>query len=237
MKRLLASIHDVSPRFEREVDELLAHLVPHVGERLAMLVVPDHWGSAPLTPAFKARLRDWSDRGIEMFVHGWFHRDTAAHAGAAAFKARHMTAGEGEFLGLDHDEALARMRCGKTLVEDTIGRSAAGFIAPAWLYSDDARRALADVGFALAEDHARVWQPGGAVVARGPVITWASRSRARQLSSLVAAAALRRILQPARTVRIAVHPGDTRVPALMNSITRTFAAFRGHVPAAYADLR
>lgn len=236
MKRLLASIHDVSPRFEREVDQLLAHLYPHVGERLAMLVVPDHWGAAPLTPAFKARLRAWSDRGVEMFVHGWFHRDTSAHAGTAAFKARHMTAGEGEFLGLDHAEALARMRRGKALVEDTIGRRAAGFIAPAWLYSDDARRALGDAGFALAEDHARVWQPGGRIVARGPVITWASRSRARQLSSLAAAAVLRRALQPARTVRVAVHPGDTRVPALMASIDRTFAAFRGHAPVAYADL-
>lgn len=237
MKRLLASIHDVSPRFEREVDLLLAHLAPHVGERLAMLVVPDHWGGAPLTPAFKARLRDWSDRGIEMFVHGWFHRDTSDHVGAAAFKARHMTAGEGEFLGLDHAEALARMQRGKALVEDTIGRAAAGFIAPAWLYSDDARRALGEAGFALAEDHARVWQPSGQVLARGPVITWASRSRPRQLSSLAAAALLRRMLQPARTVRVAVHPGDTRVPALMRSITRTLGAFRNHSPAAYADLR
>ncbi len=237
MKRLLASIHDVSPRFEREVDLLLAHLAPHVGERLAMLVVPDHWGGAPLTPAFKARLRDWSDRGIEMFVHGWFHHDTSDHAGTAAFKARHMTAGEGEFLGLDHAEALARMQRGKALVEDTIGRAAAGFIAPAWLYSDDARRALGDAGFALAEDHARVWQPSGQVLARGPVITWASRSRPRQLSSLAAAALLRRMLQPARTVRVAVHPGDTRVPALMRSITRTLGAFRNHSPAAYADLR
>lgn len=236
MKRLLASIHDVSPRFEGEVDRLLAHLAPHVGERLAMLVVPDHWNAAPLTPAFKARLRAWSDRGVEMFVHGWSHRDDAAHRGVAALKARHMTAGEGEFLGLDHAEALSRMRRGKALIEDATGRASAGFIAPAWLYSDDARRALADAGFALAEDHAAVWAPGGDVVARGPVITWASRSRARQLSSLAAAAVLRRALQPARVVRIAVHPGDTRVPALLASIDRTFAAFRDHAPARYADL-
>ena len=45
---LLASIHDVSPRFESEVDELLDLLAPHVGARLAMLVVPNHWSSAPL---------------------------------------------------------------------------------------------------------------------------------------------------------------------------------------------
>ena len=237
MKRLFASIHDVSPRFEGQVDRLLDHLAPHVGRRLAMLVVPDHWSSAPITPAFAARLRGWADEGIEMFVHGWTHRDDSRHARAAAgFKAKHMTAGEGEFLGLDHADALRRMRRGKALVEDITGRAATGFIAPAWLYSDGARAALADAGFALAEDHARVWQPGGAVVARGPVITWASRTRMRQWSSLAAAGALRHALQPTRNVRIAVHPGDTTVPALLASITATFAAFARHRPSAYADL-
>jgi predicted deacetylase len=237
MKRLFASIHDVSPRFEGEVDRLLDHLAPHVGRRLAMLVVPDHWSSAPITPAFATRLRGWADEGIEMFVHGWTHRDDSAHTGAAAsLKAKHMTAGEGELLGLSHAEALIRMRRGKALVEDITGRAATGFIAPAWLYSPGARAALKDAGFALAEDHARVWQPGGEVVARGPVITWASRSRPRQLSSLFAAGALRRVLQPTRNVRIAVHPGDTTVPALMHSITTTFAAFGKHRPAAYAEL-
>ena len=237
MKRLFASIHDVSPRFEGQVDRLLDHLAPHVGRRLAMLVVPDHWSSAPITPAFAGRLRGWADEGIEMFVHGWTHRDDSAHAGAAAaLKAKHMTAGEGEFLGLSHAEALARMRRGKALVEDITGRAATGFIAPAWLYSEGARGALADAGFALAEDHARVWRPGGDVVARGPVITWASRTRMRQLSSLAAAAALRHVLQPTRNVRIAVHPGDTTVPALLESITTTFAAFGRHRPAGYAEL-
>ncbi|WP_267394732.1 MULTISPECIES: polysaccharide deacetylase family protein [unclassified Sphingomonas] len=235
MKRLLASIHDVSPRFESEVDRLLDHLAPHVGRRLAMLVVPDHWSSAPITPAFAARLRGWSDEGVEMFVHGWTHRDDADHQGGAALKARHMTAGEGEFLGLSRAEALARMQRGKALVEEITGRPATGFIAPAWLYSAGAREALADAGFALAEDHLRVWAPGGAIVARGPVITWASRSIPRQLSSLAAAATLRRVLQPMPTVRIAVHPGDTGVPALLASITRTFTAFGRHQPSRYAD--
>lgn len=237
MKRLLASIHDVSPRFEREVDQLLDHLAPHVGQRLAMLVVPDHWGGAPITPAFAARLRGWADAGIEMFVHGWFHRDTSVHHGVAALKARRMTAGEGEFLGLDHGEALARMQRGKTLVEEVTGRAVAGFIAPAWLYSDAARDALVDAGFALAEDHMRVWAPAGATLAKGPVVTWASRSDARALSSLAAAAVLRRALQPLPVVRIAVHPGDVARPALLRSIDRTFATLmRGRRPAAYADL-
>ena len=49
-RTLLVSIHDVSPRFEGEVDRLLDLLAPHVGERLAMLVVPNHWGDSPIVP-------------------------------------------------------------------------------------------------------------------------------------------------------------------------------------------
>lgn len=241
MKRLLASIHDVGPRFEREVAALLDRLTGHLGgPRLAMLVVPDHWGAAPLVPGtpFATKLRGWADAGIEMFVHGWFHRDTTEHRGMAALKAKHMTASEGEFLGLDHAAALDRMMRGKALVEDIVGRPASGFIAPAWLYSDGALAALGEAGFALAENHGRVWAPaqGNRVLARGPVITWASRTRARQLSSLTAAAALRHLLQPLPVVRIAVHPGDTGVPQLLDSIDRTFRAFGRHAPSRYADL-
>ena len=80
---LLASIHDVSPRFDGEVDRLVDLLAPHVGKRLAMLVVPNHWGDAPIVPgsAFAARLRGWAEQGIEMFLHGFTHRDDAQYSG------------------------------------------------------------------------------------------------------------------------------------------------------------
>ena len=240
-KMLLASIHDVGPRFEREVDQLAGLLSTILGgPKFAMLVVPDHWGSAPLAEAaaFQRRLRDWADQGVEMFVHGWFHKDLAEHSGAAAFKAKHMTAGEGEFLGLSQAVAAQRMADGKALVEDAIGRPVAGFIAPAWLYGEGARAALAASQFALAEDHMRVWEPAsGQVLATGPVITWASRSRSRQLSSRFFAGLARQALHGQRVVRVAVHPGDVTVPALMSSITATFEAFAARRPAGrYADL-
>ncbi len=240
-KLLLASIHDVGPRFEREVDQLAGQLAAILGgPKFAMLVVPDHWGEAPLAEnrAFQRRLRDWADQGVEMFVHGWFHKDLAEHTGAAAFKAKHMTAGEGEFLGLSRAEASRRMADGRKLVEDAIGRSAAGFIAPAWLYGQGALEALKDNAFALAEDHMKVWQPEtGRVLAKGPVITWASRSVPRQLSSRLVASLARNFLHPQKVMRIAVHPGDTRVPALIDSIGQTFSAFAACRPAGrYADL-
>ncbi len=246
---LLVSIHDVAPKFEGAVDRL-ADLVSRGmsdGPRFAMLVVPDHWGSSPIRPGtpFASRLRAWSDAGVDMFVHGWFHQDRSEHDGAMArFKATRMTAGEGEFLGLDRATARQRMADGRKLVEDVIGRPAAGFIAPAWLYGEGALAALGDEGFALAEDHMKVWRPAtGEVVARGPVITWASRSRWRIASSLAVAAAARAALPRRPWMRLAVHPGDTNVPALIDSIARTidslsrrarFARYRDFLPAAGA---
>ncbi|HEY6868335.1 MAG TPA: DUF2334 domain-containing protein, partial [Novosphingobium sp.] len=77
----------------------------------------------------------------------------------------------------------------------------------------------------------------GTVLARGPVITWASRSRRRQLSSLAAAALARAGLRGIKVARVAVHPGDTTVPALLDSISRTYRAFaRGRTAGRYAQL-
>ena len=236
---LLASIHDVSSRFEGEVDRLTDLLAPHVGTRLAMLVVPNHWGDTPIVPgsAFASRLRSWADQGIEMFLHGFTHRDEAEYSGAAdRMRARFMTASEGEFLGLSRAEAAARIKDGRALIEGVIGRPIDGFVAPAWLYGDGAREALRQSAIPLAEDHLRVWSPAtGAELAWGPVITWASRTRFRLLSSLAAAAALRHA--PLRVLRIGVHPPDVRHPALVGSIGRTFTAARRNRRAArYRDL-
>jgi predicted deacetylase len=238
-KLLLASIHDVSPRFESDVDALIELLEPRVGTRLAMLVVPNHWGEAPIISGspFASRLRGWADAGIEIFLHGYFHRDEARHAGAAdQLRARFMTAGEGEFLGLSRKDASSRIAAGRALLEDVIGRGVDGFVAPAWLYGEGALEALSDCGMPIAENHLRVWSPAtGAQLARGPVITWASRTRARLASSLLAASALRRA--PMKVLRIGVHPPDARHPALVRSIEQTFSiAAKNRAAGRYSDL-
>ena len=242
MKRLLLSIHDVGPRFEEEVDRLIGHVARHVEpDALAMLVVPNHWGAHPIgaNAAFARRLRQWADAGVTMFAHGWFHKDLSTHDDRLSrFKARHMTAGEGEFLGLDARDASRRMADARALIEAITGRPVTGFVAPAWLYGAPALAVLRTSGFALAEDHMKLWHaPTGQVLARGPVITWASRSRARMASSLLAARLLPPLLAHAPVARVAVHPGDAHSPALLASIDRTLARLRRtHAPARYGDL-
>ena len=236
---LLASVHDVSPRFESQVERLIELLRPHLGERIALLVVPNHWGDAPIVPRspFAARLRGWGEKGFEIFLHGFFHRDLASHVRVAdRLRANFMTAGEGEFLGLDRADAAARIHDGRSLLEDITGRPIAGFVAPAWLYGPGAMEALIDCAIPIAEDHLRVWSPAaGRQLARGPVITWASRTRLRLASSLAAAAALRRA--PLKALRVGVHPPDIDHPMLVRSIEATLRrAVRSRRAAAYREL-
>ena len=240
-RHLLVSIHDVGPAFEKQIDTLSELLCRKLGgPRFAMLVVPDHWGANPLRidSPFASRLRRWSDSGIEMFVHGWYHRDDSQHRGSAALKARYMTASEGEFLGLPKDECSRRMTRGRDLIEDIIGCRVAGFIAPAWLYGAGAKDALKDSSYALAEDHWNVWEAAtGTVLARGPVITWASRSPLRTTSSIMFAALARLALHRLKTVRVAVHPGDVTKPDILESIDRTLTSFaKRRTAGRYSDL-
>lgn len=241
-RRLVVSIHDVSPAFDAPIERLAVQLETLLGgPRFAMLVVPDHWGRAPLgrSPAFCRRLRAYADAGVEMFLHGWLHRDTMDHADRwTALRATVMTAREGEFLGLSADEAERRMREGRDVVEQAIGRACAGFVAPAWLYGPGANEAMRRVAFPLAEDHWRVWRPADdTIVARGPVVTWASRSRWRTASSLAVAAVARAVPSGPETVRVAVHPGDVTKTSLVDSIDRTVRTLASRrIVSRYADL-
>lgn len=239
-RRLLLSIHDVSPCHESAVDRLRDLIGESSGGQPAMLVVPNFWGNALITPGspFATRLRRWADAGVEMFLHGWLHRDDTRHQTLTArLKATHMTASEGEFLGLDAAESAKRIAAGRELVEGIIGRPVAGFVAPAWLYGPSALAALGQARIGMLEDHWKVWDAtSGRVLARSPVITWATRTPARKASSL-AVAALARALPTPRIMRVAVHPGDVTSDEVLRSIGATVSALgRRHRVSRYADL-
>ncbi len=239
-RRLIVSIHDVSPRHESAIDQLQAQLEADGVTRLAMLVVPNFWGEAPIVAGspFATRLRHWSSRGVEIFLHGSEHRDRSRHDRPMdRFKARHMTAGEGEFLGLTEWEAASLVTRDRALLEDMIGQPVTGFVAPAWLYGNGALDALQRADIGILEDHWRVWDAAsGRTLSRSPVITWATRTPARKASSLVVAAIARSAPGP-RVMRLAVHPGDVRSDRVRRSISKTVGVLRRRrVVSRYADL-
>lgn len=189
-----------------------------------MLVVPDYWGFWPLErfPQFTRWLRRRAGEGVEMLLHGYFHRDSSDHRSRLArWKATAWTDREGEFLGLARSEAASRLVRGRALLEGLLDQEVTGFVAPAWLYGAGARQALADLGFRIAEDHLKVWAPlRDRVLHRGPVISYASRSTRRAASSLAWSRAATVLLRRQEIVRVAIHPGDFDLPVLRRELSR-----------------
>jgi predicted deacetylase len=244
--RILVCVHDVTPRHDerlRAIDAFLREV--GVGARYSMLVVPDFWGGAPLDshPGFVEWLRAREADGVEMALHGFTHRDTSEHAGTlASFKASTLTAREGEFLGLSREEAARRLDAGREVLGRVLRREVDGFVAPAWLYSEGARAALADRGFTWAEDHFRVWRPAERqrdeqVVLRGPVVSYASRDLRRIVGSHLWSRLSTLVLAGQSVVRFALHPHDFDVPSLRTEIRRALTSFmRTRQPIYYHEL-
>lgn len=242
MQSVLVCVHDVSPRHAdrlREIDDLLAR--HGVSARYSMLVVPEFWHDHSLRdhPGFTAWLRELSARGVEMILHGYYHRDETAHRSRLArLKATTMTASEGEFLGLDRAEARRRIEAGAAMMRDTLGQAPSAFVAPAWLYSAATREVLAELGFRVAEDHLRVWNPStGRTLLRGPVLGYASRDLRRTASSLVWSQIATRLLRPLPVVRLAIHPHDFDRAVLAREIDRALGSLLAwRAPILYREL-
>ncbi|MCA9662190.1 MAG: polysaccharide deacetylase family protein [Myxococcales bacterium] len=243
MRRVLVSVHDVTPRHFDRLRAIDALLRRHgLAGRYAALIVPNFWHEWPLAdhPEFLAWLRANLEEGVEPILHGYFHRDESRHASAwARLRGQALTAGEGEFLGLDREAARARIVAGQRLLRDHLGVTPEVFVAPAWLYSEGSLDALTELGVAVAEDHLRVWSParGGEVLARGPVLSYASRSPARIAASLLWSRATTALAGPLPILRLAIHPHDLDVPALERELDRALEVIvRERAPMRYAEL-
>lgn len=239
---VIICLHDVSPRHDERIRAIHAFLAElGVGARYSMLLVPDFWASAPLGshPGFAHWLRDRRDEGVEMVLHGYFHRDTTQHTSAlAAWKARTYTASEGEFFGLSEEDAGRRIDEGQAVVTEVIGAPTEGFVAPAWLYSEGARAALATRKFAWAENHSTVWSPRtGKTLLRGPVVSYASRDLQRIIGSHLWSRTASILLRGQPVVRFALHPHDFDIPSLRREIERALRNFlRYRKPMLYGEL-
>lgn len=117
-------LHDVTPRFASEIDEIVAALTPLIGRQFAAAVVP-HWDaddSHRLTEDFADRI----DRHFgEVLLHGFTHR---RHDGAGTISA--LTGACDEFNGYSHAEAHERLDAGQGELQRAFGRRSSGFIAP-----------------------------------------------------------------------------------------------------------
>jgi predicted deacetylase len=237
------SIHDVSPVWEREVEQALA-LCAAVGARPALLVVPDMHHHGPLrdTPAYCQRLRALAAEGHEIYLHGYYHLAAPLRSGSAPTEAlryriaqRVVSAGEAEFAELDRAEGEALLTRGIADLR-ALELPLHGFVPPAWARRAWLLPALRARSIPFTEDHLFVYQPVTGARVFCPAINYASRTRARRVSS-VAYARLARIYPYAGfPVRIAIHPADLRHPLLVRETRSLLAWAAGRTTHRASDL-
>ncbi|MBI5835075.1 MAG: polysaccharide deacetylase family protein [Armatimonadetes bacterium] len=154
---LVVSVHDVCPRTQADCAVILAELDRLGIRRRSLLVIPAEPGAELDLPCARW-LRDLAARGDEIVQHGLYHRRQPGEPPLSAPRAlldALLARGAGEFLGLDHAAATARLAEGRQRL-GALGLSAAGFVAPAWLYSGAAAEAVRDSGFRYLTTHLRL---------------------------------------------------------------------------------
>src|SRR5262249_13132164 len=117
--------------------------------RFSILLVPEFHMAEPFERC--ENLVEWlrfrEGCGDEIVLHGLYHLNNAGRPSPTSwFWNSFYTANEAEFLDLDFDTALARIRAGRDRMLKT-GLHPAGFIAPAWLMNPAVVRAVFEAGF------------------------------------------------------------------------------------------
>ena len=148
-RRLVVSVHDVTPESRSRVESMLEMLTRLGIARRSLLVVPNFRGTRPLDADedFCAWLRGCRARGDEIVLHGYEHVGVGRPRTAGErLRNRWFTQGEGEFLSLDYHAAFDRIARGQAMLRRA-GLHPQGFVAPAWLITRDGLRAARDLGF------------------------------------------------------------------------------------------
>jgi predicted deacetylase len=245
VRRLLVSLHDVTPfhaaRLEK-AERLLENLgVPSV----AYLLVPRFHGRHDITA--DESFRAWCSRArpfeVEWILHGWEHQEPPAarrtDTGSIGERVRRrwMTAGEGEFLALSAKEAGSRLSQSAAAFSSCIDRRPEGFVPPAWLANATLQRVLTDAGFRFTEDQGAIIDLALGSRLDCPVVTWATRTPTRRLGSRIVAPLLFRLWRDRPVLRIAIHPHDFDYPATVRSIARVLkAALAARTAVSYAEV-
>jgi predicted deacetylase len=225
-RRLCISLHDVAPATLDDCANTLTFLDGLGLGPVALLVVPDYHGlgRADRDGRFASFIDSRIRRGDEVVLHGYRHLDESPPArGLREWLTRRVyTDSEGEFSRLDLEKARTRILRGLVVMR-AAGWHPTGFVAPAWLLSTPALRALEETSlqYCATRDEVVALQSGRRTPA--PSLVVSTRSAWRRALSPIWNQALLERHATSRVVRAAMHPTDLRYPAIEQLWRRLFA--------------
>lgn len=222
-RSLVVSIHDVSPHTARACRDIVAELEQLGVTRTSLLVVPDHHrrGHFLNDSSFCEWLSQRVQNGHEAVIHGYYHQRARRtdESLTAKLTTRVYTADEGEFFDLDRSAAAELVAKAREEFR-TLDLEPSGFIAPAWLLSDEAEQALRGLGIRYTTRLGSVLDLTEERKTNSQSLVWSVRSGWRRVISLGWNASLFRRLQTAPLLRISIHPVDLQHPAIWRQIVR-----------------
>jgi hypothetical protein len=121
-------VHDVSPLFRTEIDDILRELKPLVGRQIGGAVVPA-WHGCRMDGEHARQLQNWGGEFGEVLLHGSTHyRD--GRTGLISW----LTGRSDEFSGMSLNESIERLKQAQVQLKSIFGSTARGFVPPAWQF-------------------------------------------------------------------------------------------------------
>jgi uncharacterized protein len=218
---LIVSIHDVAPSTQTICDKIIAELSAKGIRHCSLLVVPDyhHQGASMQDRQFVSWLRNLEATGHEIVIHGYFHeRPRRAHESfLERFVTQFYTQDEGEFYDLGYDEALCRIKTARDEFK-AAGLKPRGFVAPAWLLSNEGERAARDAEMEYTTRLRAVHDLRSGEMFPARSLVYSVRNGWRRAVSLAWNGALSRVLKDRSLVRLSIHPPDFSHPTIWRQI-------------------
>jgi len=219
---IVVSLHDVAPSTRQIADTIVSELAHRGVHVCSLLVVPDyhHEGLFTRDRQFVSWLRGLEADGHEIVIHGYFHERPrrAKETLRDQFLTRFYTQNEGEFYDLTYDEALRRIVAARDEFR-AHGLKPRGFVAPAWLLSQDAERAAHDAQMEYTTRLRTVCDLRLGNVFSARTLVYSVRNNWRRGISRARNATFFRFLQGTSLLRISIHPPDYLHPAIWSQIT------------------
>lgn len=213
---LCVVLHDVAPPTWPACRRVLAAVQEVAALPLTLLLVP-HYHRAARDRDFEAQMSAYLAQGSELALHGYTHTDSlpVRHLGDR-LRRRFYTAGEGEFSGLTHADALWRLWAGRTWFAEQ-GWPLHGFVAPAWLLSSGSWAAVRAQPFRYTSTLRYLHMLPERERLLSQSLVYSTRGAWRRALSLAWNTLLAGTQTQQPLIRLELHPGDADHPQIRRS--------------------
>ena len=136
---------------------------------------------------------------------------------AEKFVTEFYTQGEGEFYDIGYDEAFRRIKAARDEFK-AAGLKPRGFVAPAWLLSNEAERAARDAEMEYTTRLRNILDLRSGETFPARSLVYSVQNEWRRAISLAWNGALGRILKDKSLLRLSIHPPDFSHPTIWRQI-------------------